>query len=117
MVLSATDVVQPDILFVSRAREEIITEDHIQGAPDLVIEILSPATAERDRGYKRALYAQHGFKEYWLAGPDSATVTVLALGENDFEVAGTYGEGDTVRSRTLPDFTVAIDEIFITLQG
>ena len=89
VVLSDTDVVQPDILFVSSERAHIITEDNIQDAPDLVIEILSPGTADRDRGFKRALYAQHGVREYWLVGPDSATVTVLALEEEGFEVVGT----------------------------
>ena len=105
VVLSDTDVVQPDILFVSRERAHIITEDNIQDAPDLVIEILSPGTAERDRGFKRALYAQHGVREYWLVGPDSATVTVLALEEEGFEVVGTYGEGDSVSSSVVEGFS------------
>ena len=112
VVLSDTDVVQPDILFVSRERAHIITEDNIQDAPDLVIEILSPGTAERDRGFKRALYAQHGVREYWLVGPDSATVTVLALEEEGFEVVGTYGEGERFASPTLEGFNIDIDEIF-----
>ena len=70
VVLSDTDVVQPDLLFVSRAREHLLGGgDNVRGAPDLVIEILSPATADRDRGYKRALYARHGVAEYWLVDP------------------------------------------------
>ena len=112
VVLSDTDVVQPDILFVSSERAHIITEDNIQDAPDLVIEILSPGTAERDRGFKRALYAQHGVREYWLVGPDSATVTVLALEEGGFEVVGTYGEGDSVSSSVVEGFRVELDKIF-----
>ena len=112
VVLSDTDVVQPDILFVSRERAHIITEDNIQDAPDMVIEILSPGTADRDRGFKRALYARHGVREYWLVGPDSATVTVLALEEEGFEVVGTYGEGDSVSSSVVEGLTVELDEIF-----
>ena len=112
VVLSDTDVVQPDILFVSSERAHIITEDNIQDAPDLVIEILSPGTAERDRGFKRALYARHGVREYWLVGPDSATVTVLALEEEGFEVVGTYGEGETFASPTLGGLEISIDEVF-----
>ena len=57
VVLSDTDVVQPDILFISNERADIITPDNVQGAPDLVVEILSPATAERDRTIKLDLYA------------------------------------------------------------
>ena len=66
VVLTNTDVVQPDIIFVSTERAHIITEDNVQGAPDLVVEILSPSTANRDRTFKRSLYARHGVKEYWI---------------------------------------------------
>ena len=112
VVLSDTDVVQPDILFVSVDRAHFVTEVNVQGAPDLVVEILSPTTADRDRGYKRSLYAQHGVSEYWIVGVESATVTVLRLGDSGFEVVGTYGEGDTFTSSTLPEFTFDIDEVF-----
>jgi len=60
------NVIQPDILFVSRERSYIITEEKIKGAPDLVIEILSPATIQRDRTCKRTLYAQYGVQKYWI---------------------------------------------------
>ena len=69
VVLSDTDVVEPDLLFVSKERLHIINDDNVRGAPDLVIEILSPPTAGRDRTVKRTLYAKHGVKEYWLADP------------------------------------------------
>ena len=71
VVLSETDVVQPDLLFVSKERSHIINEDNIRGAPDLVIEILSPSTAQRDRTLKRTLYALHGVPEYWQADTDA----------------------------------------------
>ena len=74
------NVVEPDLLFVSTARAGIITEANVQGAPDLVVEVLSPSTESRDRGYKRELYARHGVGEYWLVDPDARTVTVLRLG-------------------------------------
>lgn len=68
--------VQPDILFVSSERIEIIQEDWLRGAPDLVIEILSPSTAARDRTIKRKLYARQGVTEYWIVDPASRTVEV-----------------------------------------
>ncbi len=112
VVLSDVDVVQPDLLFVSNERLDIITRAGIQGAPDLVVEILSPATAERDKGYKRALYARHGVKEYWLVGTDAGTITVLLLEETGYEVIGTFGEDDTLTSPTLMGFSLSVDEIF-----
>ncbi len=112
VVLSDVDVVQPDLLFVSNDRLDILTAAGVQGAPELVVEILSPGTAERDKGYKRALYAQHGVKEYWLVGTDAGTITVLLLEETGYEVVGTFGEGDTLTSPTLDGFSLRIDEVF-----
>ena len=74
IVFSNHDVVQPDVIFVSNERHDIITPDNIQGAPDLVIEVLSPSTAHRDRTFKRALYARHGVREFWLVDTDAQTV-------------------------------------------
>ena len=111
VVLSNTDVVQPDLLFVSVERAHLLLGgDNVLGAPDLVVEILSPATAGRDRKLKRALYARHGVKEYWLVDPEARTVTVLGLGAGDFDVAGIYGEGQTMASPTLSGFSAGLDE-------
>ena len=112
VVLSDTDVVQPDLLFVSNARGDIITPANIQGAPDLVIEILSPSTAERDRTFKRTLYARHGVKEYWMVDTTAKTITVLLPGDRGFEVVDTCGEGETLTSATLQGFRLDISDIF-----
>ena len=93
VVLTDTDVVQPDLLFVSHQRAAIVTEDNARGAPDLVIEILSPSTADRDLTFKRSLYARHGVSEYWLVDTDARTIEVLALGEHDFERVERYEKG------------------------
>ena len=77
VVLSNTDVVQPDLLFVSREREHLLSNgENVRGAPDLAVEILSPATADRDRGYKRELYGRHGVTEFWLVDPIAETVSI-----------------------------------------
>ena len=113
VVLSDTDVVQPDLLFVSRERLHIITEDNIQGAPDLAVEILSPSTSARDRGYKRDLYAKHGVKEYWQVDTDAKQITVLSLNaDGDYDVVAVYGVGQTLASPLLPGFALNLDEIF-----
>ena len=113
VVLSNTDVVQPDLLFVSHERAHLLLGgDNVSGAPDLVVEILSSSTAGRDRTLKRALYARHGVGEYWLVDPDARTVTVLGLGGEDFEVAAVYGEGQTMASPTLAGFSAGLNQIF-----
>jgi len=85
------EVVQPDIFFVSRERREIIAEEEVRGAPDLVIEITSPATEERDRHYKKTLYARHGVREYWIVDPEARTVEVFALGRKDWTLLHSLG--------------------------
>ncbi len=112
VVLTDTDIVQPDIMFISNERSHILTEDNVQGSPDLVVEILSPFTADMDKSFKRELYERHGVKEYWIVDPITRNVTVLLLGENGFETAGIYGEGQSLTSPTLPGFTLNLDEIF-----
>ena len=112
VILSRFNVVQPDLIFVSSARAHIITEDNIRGAPDLVVEILSPSTAGYDRTTKRNLYARHGVREYWLIDPYAKTITVLTLGANGYNTHAVYGEGDTLTSPTLAGFSLNLSDLF-----
>ena len=79
VILSQEDVVQPDIFFICKEREDIITKKNIQGAPDLVVEVLSQFTAKLDRTLKTGLYERFGVKGYWLVDPDQKQIEVLAL--------------------------------------
>ncbi len=77
-----------------------------------MVEIRSPSTAHRDLTVKRELYARHGVKEYWLVDPYAETVTVLLLGDGDYEEVNTYRKGETLTSPTLEGFAVKLDDIF-----
>ena len=112
VVFSDTDVVQPDILFVSKDRHHIRTPANIQGAPDLVVEVLSPSSSRRDWGYKRELYARHGVREYWIVDPTNRIVSVLALRDGVLEIDQTLTEDNTARSSVLEGFEVNLVEIF-----
>lgn len=114
VVLSDTEVVKPDLLFISKEREDIITYSNIQGAPDLVVEILSPSTSRRDWNEKRKLYAAHGVKEYLVMDPSNKIVWRLGLkeGEGVLEIEHTYYEGDTITSSVFEGFSVPVNDIF-----
>ena len=114
VVLSETHVVQPDLMFISSERADIVTSANIQGAPDLIVEIRSDSTAERDENLKRKLYAEYGVKEYWLADPDARTITILLLGADGYTEGSTYTEGQTLPSSTLDGFSAHLDEIFLS---
>ena len=112
VVLSDTDVVQPDVLFISRAREHTITDENVRGAPDLVIEILSPSTADRDVGYKHDLYSRHGVLEYWIVDPMAQTVAVHRQRGGRLELAGTFGRRDSLGTTLLEGLQLDLDDIF-----
>ena len=110
---SDTNVLEPDLIFISAARARIIGEANIQGAPDLVVEIASPSTEGRDRGVKQELYALFGVLEYWRADPLTHTVEVLRLENGRFVSQGIYGPTDTLTTPLLPGLVIDLKEIFV----
>ncbi len=112
VVLSETDVVQPDIIFVSKGRLGLITEKNLRGAPDLAIEILSTSTRERDKLVKKRLYMESGVKEFWLVDPDKNAIEVMVLKETGFETSGIYFIDDKLISPLLKGFRLDLKEVF-----
>src|SRR5438093_5402169 len=100
--LTDVNVYQPDVVFVSNRRRSMITEHGIEGAPDLVVEILSPGTARFDKGSKRKVYARTGVQELWLVNPELRLVEVYELGRDAERPAATPGEKATLSSPLLP---------------
>ena len=112
VVLSDTNVVQPDMTFVSASRKGIVGPDNIQGTPDLVVEVISPSDPARDLVRKRDIYARHGVAEYWIADPNERSIRVMALEGDAYRVVGEYGTGDTLISPTLKELSVDVGEVF-----
>ena len=91
---------------------DIVTRANVRGAPDLVVEIRSPSTANRDWTIKRDLYARYGVKEYWVVDPDERRVWVMLLGDDSLEEAGSYGTGEVLTSPTLAGLSIDLDDVF-----
>ena len=107
------DVVQPDLLFVARQRENLLNDGQkVQGAPDLVVEILSPSTTNKDRGIKRELYGRHGVTEYWLVDPVTETVQIHRLQDNLLLPTHTFGREEALRSPLLTGLELQLEDIF-----
>jgi len=110
--LDNENVVQPDILFISKERLNIIGEKNIQGAPDLAIEIISESTAYRDLVQKKKLYAKFGVKEYWIVIPEEGSVEIYILKDNTYQLLKTYSKDDILESPLLKGLKIALKEIF-----
>ncbi len=110
--LDNENVVQPDILFISKERLNIIGEKNIQGAPDLVLEIISESNAYRDLVQKKKLYARFQVKEYWIVIPGEESIEIYTLKDNTYTLYKTYTKNDTLESPCLQDLRIELKSIF-----
>ena len=108
VVLDDHNVVEPDVLFVRQERLDIVTDANVQGAPDIVVEILSPDTRDRDLTVKARLYARFGVPEYWVIDPDNQTLTAYRLVDAGYQPYGPYSVGDTMVSPLFPDDPLSV---------
>jgi Uma2 family endonuclease len=115
--LDEGNVVQPDILWVAEGGQCQITDKRLVGAPDLIVEILSPGTTRRDRREKYELYERFGVREYWMIDPDEEYVEVHHLQDGRFQRQGVYIPEQTFESRVLGGKPVEVGRIFGTPQG
>lgn len=126
--LTDQDRVIPDTMIVYN--KNIIRPDGIHGTPDLIVEVLSPGTAQNDRGYKKNLYEKSGVKEYWIVDPNLRSIEAYLLSDGEYHLDGFYGLfpdtlGITDKEREeskkeIPvslygDFRIPLEEIFHNL--
>ena len=112
LTLDGANGLQPDLVYVSNERRHIIGERGIVGAPDLIIEVLSPSTQARDRGIKWRRYAASGVPRYWIVAPRTRTLEEHVLFEGGYELRATYGDGDTFRPDLFPGLNIPIDALW-----
>jgi Uma2 family endonuclease len=112
VMFDEANVVQPDLIVVHKAHEHIVTMRAIEGAPDIIVEILSPGTAERDRHYKRKLYEHFQVPEYWIVDPEHGQMEILALVDTIYGIRARYDRSSTLTCPLFPTLSVGLLPIF-----
>jgi Uma2 family endonuclease len=108
--LSDEDVVQPDLVVACDPGQ--LRGTHVEGAPSLVVEVISPSTHLHDRKHKIALYERYGVGEVWLVTPYPHAVEVFLFKDGAYRVAAVYGKEDTLTSPSFPKLRIPLRKVF-----
>ncbi len=106
VILDDTSIVQPDIVYVAAERLGIVAERGVEGAPSLVIEVVSPSTRQRDRSVKFQLYARHGVPHFWIVDPDARSIDAHVLRSGAYVVGARAAGDDPFCAEPFPDLTI-----------
>lgn len=113
VLLPTGAAVQPDFLFIGKQNADIIHHGRIRGVPDLIVEVISPGSANYDEGVKLEAYAQAGVPEYAVIDPATRKLRLYAPGASGaFAAPREYGEGDSLRFNCLPDIALKVSDLF-----
>ena len=114
VIFTIHDIVEPDLLFVASDQLEIMTEKNIQGAPAIVVEVVSKSTRRRDERIKRELFDRGGVREYWIVDPDSSRVTVYRRDGNTLDARTPLSAADQAVLTTplIAGFSLSVSELF-----
>ncbi|MFZ0963797.1 MAG: Uma2 family endonuclease [Terriglobia bacterium] len=111
VVFSDFDVVEPDLLFISSARAGVLTRKNVQGAPDLVVEVLAESTARVDRSIKLKLYGKFGVQEYWMIDPEGPSAEIYRRGKEGLDLVAKLSAEEALTSPMFPGFSVRLREL------
>ncbi len=116
VVLAPATALQPDLLLICEESRDIL-QDVVRGTPDLVLEVLSPSTAELDRGRKKTFYARYGVGEYWIVDGATSTIEIHRLDREAgaYRLAATCRPGDRATTPLLPALSLDVRDIFTDL--
>jgi Uma2 family endonuclease len=116
VLFSEIDVVEPDVLFVAAGSAERLRERYVAGAPDLVVEVLSPSSRAIDKIKKRRLYEARGVPEYWIVDPAAELLEVYrTAADGRLALQATLspdGGGDTLETSLMPGLRISLREVF-----
>jgi Uma2 family endonuclease len=110
--LDDENIPQPDVMWIAPDSQCRVTGKRLEGAPDLIVEVLSPSTARHDRDAKFKLYERCGVREYWIASPEKRELDVWQLFEKRYRLQGVFGSGETFQSAVLNEQPVEVRLLF-----
>jgi Uma2 family endonuclease len=110
--LDADNQFQPDLVYIVHERDFIIKEKRIEGAPDLVLEILSPSSSQNDKIRKKRQYARFGVKEYWIVDPYHRAVDQFVLADDKYDLLETYSAEERLTSPLFPCISIDLGKVF-----
>ncbi|GAA0404162.1 Uma2 family endonuclease [Paenibacillus motobuensis] len=110
--LNEANILQPDIIFIRNENLHIIKDGYIKGAPDLLIEILSPSSGAMDKIKKKSVYERFGVQEYWIVDPHYATVDQFMLVDGKYQLAATYDSLGRIESPQLACLSIELSRMF-----
>lgn len=113
VVLEPKNVFQPDVVVILNAHFDRVAKKKIIGAPDLVVEIASPATAAIDRTAKYEKYARAGVPEYWIVNPPRQTIEVFVLEDGEYHSLGVFEGKNLLPSQVVPGLPVHVEQFFM----
>ena len=110
--LDEINVIQPDLFFVGNNRSHLLSERGVEGAPDLIVEILSPSTRNQDLGPKKKIYAASGVSEYWVVDPDNHQVLVFRFAVDALTPVETLNKTDVLTSDQFAGLEIDLTDVF-----
>ncbi|SDH84933.1 Putative restriction endonuclease [Desulfosporosinus hippei DSM 8344] len=117
VTLSNSNVVQPDILFISGTRREIMRQERIDGACDLVVEIMSPTNRRKDRLQKMGIYRKAEIPHYWIVDPEENTLETFRFNDGSYTLVFAGGPGDEFTHPDFPGLDLDLDRVFFRPVG
>jgi Uma2 family endonuclease len=112
VILASTTVVQPDLVFVGNNRSQVVTTRGVEGAPTLVVEILSPTTHRTDRVTKAQLYAKHQVPQYWLIDPDQQTLEAYELVIDRYDLVARAQDAEVFAPSLFPGLSIQLSDLW-----
>jgi Uma2 family endonuclease len=112
LILAPTTVVQPDLIFIGTDRLHVVTERAIEGAPTLVVEILSPTTHQTDRVTKAQVYARYQIPHYWLIDPDQRTLEAYELARDHYNLVASAQDAEVFAPSLFPGLSIQLSDLW-----